>query len=58
MSAPEGRERSGGLDDEREVLLEDERSADDSDRGWGDEPGAGSGHDDERFLRDVPPHWG
>ena len=41
--------------DEREVLLEDERSADDADLGWGEGPGAGG--DDERFLRDRPPHW-
>lgn len=31
------------------------RSSDDLDVGWGDRPG---GDDDERFLRDVPPHWG
>jgi hypothetical protein len=31
------------------------RSSDDLDTGWGDRPG---GNDDERFLRDVPPHWG
>lgn len=30
------------------------RSADDADVGWGDRPDGG---DDERFLRDVPPHW-
>ncbi|GAA4665942.1 hypothetical protein [Kineococcus glutinatus] len=43
----------GGADAEREVLLEDERSADDSDVGWG-----ADGDDDERFLRERPPHWG
>ncbi|MCC2307171.1 hypothetical protein [Cellulomonas chengniuliangii] len=30
-----------------------ERSADDSDTGWGD----GSDSNDERLRRDVPPHW-
>lgn len=32
-----------------------ERSADDSDLGWGDRDGADR---DEEFLRDRPPHWG
>ena len=30
------------------------RSSDDTDTGWGERPPA---DDDERFLRDVPPHW-
>lgn len=30
-----------------------DRSADDSDTGWGD----GYDSNDERLLRDVPPHW-
>ncbi len=30
-----------------------ERSADDSDLGWGD----GSDSNDDRLRRDVPPHW-
>ena len=57
-----GRERAAGagggdgLDAEREVALEDERSADDADLGWGE--GRGTHGEDERFLRDVPPHWG
>jgi hypothetical protein len=29
------------------------RSADDTDTGWGERPQ----DDDERYLRDVPPHW-
>ncbi|WP_372593528.1 hypothetical protein [Actinotalea sp.] len=29
-------------------------SPDDLDVGWGEQP---SGSDDERFLREVPPHW-
>ena len=29
------------------------RSDDDTDAGWGERPA----DDDERFLRDVPPHW-
>ncbi|WP_202628053.1 hypothetical protein [Cellulomonas sp. APG4] len=31
------------------------RSADDADVGWGERPEGRD--DDERFLRDVPPHW-
>jgi hypothetical protein len=30
------------------------RSPDDSDVGWG---GRADGDDDERLLREVPPHW-
>lgn len=30
------------------------RAADDSDVGWGEPRGQ---DDDERFLREVPPHW-
>lgn len=30
------------------------RSADDSDSGWGDER---TDSNDDRLLRDVPPHW-
>ncbi|MBC7292420.1 MAG: hypothetical protein H5T83_13940 [Actinotalea sp.] len=30
------------------------RSRDDTDEGWGERPG---GDDDERILREVPPHW-
>jgi hypothetical protein len=30
------------------------RSADDSDAGWGDDR---SDSNDDRLLRDVPPHW-
>lgn len=30
------------------------RSADDSDSGWGDDRGDSN---DDRLLRDVPPHW-
>ncbi len=30
-----------------------DRSADDSDTGWGD----GYDSNDDRLLRDVPPHW-
>jgi hypothetical protein len=31
-----------------------DRSADDSDTGWGDDRGDSN---DDRLLRDVPPHW-
>jgi hypothetical protein len=32
-----------------------ERSTDDTDLGWGDPPDETD--DDERLLRDKPPHW-
>ena len=35
--------------------LEDERSADDRDEGWGER--SGSGFDDEWYLSQRPPHW-
>lgn len=49
--------------DEREVPLEDERSADDRDEGWGERSGSGSdsgfdsGFDDDWYLEQRPPHW-
>jgi len=43
------------VEDEREVPLEDERSADDRDEGWGER--AGSGFDDDWYLDQRPPHW-
>jgi hypothetical protein len=33
-----------------------EQTGDDLDVGWGDRP-ADSRDDDERFLRERPPHW-
>lgn len=44
-----------GDEDEREVPLEDERSADDRDEGWGGDPGGG--RDDDWYLQERPPHW-
>lgn len=46
-----------GEDEEREVPVEDERSADDSDEGWGPAGGSGSGRDDDWYLAERPPHW-
>ena len=44
-------------EDEPRVLPD--RSEDDRDTGWGErEDGGDQDHDDERFLRDRPPHWG
>lgn len=36
------------------------RASEDTDQAWGDRPasGGGSGENDERLRRDVPPHWG
>lgn len=33
------------------------RSRDDTDQGWGGRPSVADDEDDERFLREVPPHW-
>lgn len=48
---------SAGHDDrdhhDDEVLPE--QSADDTDRGWGEHPD--DADDDERLLREKPPHW-
>lgn len=46
----------GPQDEDREVPLEDERSADDRDEGWGDRPETGL--DDDWYLSQRPPHWG
>ena len=43
-------DRDGPEDDE--VLPS--RSAEDTDRGWGERPDE---DDDERLLREKPPHW-
>lgn len=43
-----------GPGDEDEVSLEDERSADDRDEGWG---GSGGARDDDWYLAERPPHW-
>lgn len=32
----------------------EQRASEDLDVAWGDQP---AGSDDERFLREVPPHW-
>lgn len=44
-----------GDEDEREVSLEDERSADDRDEGWGGS--SGGGRDDDWYREQRPPHW-
>lgn len=47
VSEPDDREQ----DDE----LFPEQTADDTDRGWGEHPG--DEDDDERLIREKPPHW-
>lgn len=37
-------------------LLPD-RTSDEQDVGWGDDPAADRAADDERLLGDRPPHW-
>jgi hypothetical protein len=34
-----------------------ERSSDDTDEGWGELPDDPDTDDDERILREKPPHW-
>ncbi|MEZ0491274.1 hypothetical protein AB2L28_03385 [Kineococcus sp. TBRC 1896] len=53
MSAAPGGGPEDGVD--RDVPLEDERSADDRDEGWGER--SGPGYDDEWYLSQRPPHW-
>lgn len=48
VSEPDDREQ----DDE----LFPEQTADDTDRGWGEHPGD-EDDDDERLIREKPPHW-
>jgi hypothetical protein len=51
---------TGGRPDDRTPRPVDDgplipdRSADDSDTGWGER---GEDSNDDRLLRDVPPHW-
>jgi hypothetical protein len=48
-----GPERDDRDDRDDEPILPD-RSSDDTDRGWGDEP---EEDDVERLRRERPPHW-
>ena len=47
-------ERQGWEDDGDEVLPE--QTSDDTDRGWGERPDDELS-DDERLIREKPPHW-
>lgn len=53
MSERQGRDDAG--DDQDEVLPE--QTSDDTDRGWGEHPDDGDLTDDERLIREKPPHW-
>ena len=54
MSERQGWDDAG--DDQDEVLPE--QTSDDTDRGWGEHPDDGDGlGDDERLIREKPPHW-
>jgi hypothetical protein len=46
---------TGSSPEEAGTPLEDERSADDRDEGWGER--SGTGFDDEWYLAQRPPHW-
>jgi hypothetical protein len=58
VSTPSSEPQPAGTDRPRppvdDAPLIPDRSADDSDTGWGDER---SESNDDRLLRDVPPHW-
>ena len=50
-------ERPGwGAEDSDEPVLTDQ-TTDDTDRGWGEDGGDGDADDDERLIREKPPHW-
>ena len=51
---PGGEDGGSGRTEERPPARSTDRSADDTDTGWGERP---TEDDDERLLRDVPPHW-
>jgi hypothetical protein len=51
VSTPTPDDRATRQDD---APLIPDRSADDTDTGWGDRD---SDSNDDRLLRDVPPHW-
>jgi hypothetical protein len=46
-------DRQGYDDDAADEVLPDQTS-DDTDRGWGEAPDE---DDDERLIREKPPHW-
>ena len=50
----EGVSESPGYDDGDDEVLPDQTS-DDTDRGWGERPD--DTDDEERLLREKPPHW-
>jgi hypothetical protein len=44
--------------DDRDDEVLPEQTSDDTDRGWGEHPDdANDTDDDERLLREKPPHW-
>jgi hypothetical protein len=54
VASLEGVSESPGYDDGDDEVLPDQTS-DDTDRGWGERPD--DADDDERLLREKPPHW-
>lgn len=58
MSTPASESRPEPVEPPRPAVddapLIPSRSADDSDSGWGDDR---ADSNDDRLLRDVPPHW-
>ena len=54
VASLEGVSEGQGYDDGDDEVLPDQTS-DDTDRGWGEQPD--DADDDERLLREKPPHW-
>jgi hypothetical protein len=46
-----------GWDDAGDDEVLPEQTSDDTDRGWGEHPGSDDTDDDERLIREKPPHW-
>ena len=54
LASLEAVSESPGYDDADEVLPD--QTSDDTDRGWGEHPDDAE-DDDERLIREKPPHW-
>jgi hypothetical protein len=54
VSTPTPEDRTADRRAQDDAPLIPNRSADDSDTGWGDRD---ADSNDDRLLRDVPPHW-
>jgi hypothetical protein len=55
-SGPVSDGASGGAGRDDDPVVPD-RADDDTDAGWGDRDDSPDPDDDDRFLRERPPHW-